>query len=72
MNKIINSAILAGVLLALASTTVWAKLPPPTAEQAAQKKAAAEKKATDDEAAKKALEKAQDRVAARYKARKQR
>ncbi len=57
---------LAGMLL-LAAHAAWGKLPPPTEAEAQTKKSAAEKKAKDDEAAKKALAKAQDRVAERYK-----
>ncbi len=60
------------LMLALFASAGFGKLPPPTPDEAAKKKVAAEKKARDDEAAKKALEKAQDRVAARYKAGKQR
>ena len=57
---------LAGMLL-LATHAAWGKLPPPTEAEAQTKKTAADKKAKDEEAAKKALAKAQDRVAARYK-----
>ena len=57
---------LAGMLL-LATHAAWGKLPPPTEAEAQTKKAAADKKAKDEEAAKKALAKAQDRVAERYK-----
>ena len=67
-----RSALVAGltaVMLSLWSAAAFGRLPPPTPEEAAKKQAAAEKKAKDDEAAKKALEKAQDRTAARYKAR---
>jgi hypothetical protein len=62
-------ASLAALMLAFSAGVAFGRLPPPTPEEAAKKKAAAEKKATDDEVAKKALERAQDRVAARYKAR---
>jgi len=57
---------LAGMLL-LATHAAWGKLPPPTEAEVQVKKAAAEKKAKDEEAAKRALAKAQDRVAERYK-----
>lgn len=62
-------AALAGALM-LAAAVVWAKLPAPAEAELQAKKTAAEKKAKDEEAAKKALARAQDRVAARYKARK--
>ena len=62
----VSLAGLAGMLL-LATHAAWGKLPPPTEAEAQTKKTAADKKAKDEEAAKKALAKAQDRVAARYK-----
>lgn len=65
-------ATVSAVMLAWFSGAALGRLPPPTAEEAAKKKTAAEKKVKDDEAAKKALERAQDRVAARYKARQRR
>lgn len=57
---------LTGMLL-LAVHAAWGKLPPPTEAEVQTKKAAAEKKAKDEDAAKRALAKAQDRVAERYK-----
>lgn len=65
-------ASLAALMLAWSAGAAFGKLPPPAPEEVAKKKAAAEKKAKEDEAAKKALERAQDRVAARYKARQRR
>jgi len=62
----ISLAGLAGILL-LAAHAAWGKLPPPGEAEVQTKKAAAEKKAKDEEAAKKALAKAQDRVAERFK-----
>ncbi|MGQ0578967.1 MAG: hypothetical protein ACT4PQ_08695 [Betaproteobacteria bacterium] len=62
----VSLAGLAGMLL-LASHAAWGKLPPPTEAEAQAKKVAADKKAKDEEGAKKALAKAQDRVAARYR-----
>lgn len=60
-----------GLLLAvtaLCSLSAQARLPDPLPEELAKKQAAADKKARDEEAAKQALQKAQDRVASRYKA----
>jgi hypothetical protein len=62
----ISLAGLAGILL-LAAHAASAKLPPPSEAEVLAKKAAAEKKAKDEETAKKALAKAQDRVAERFK-----
>lgn len=62
-------AALAGALM-LAAGVVWAKLPAPTEAELQAKKTAAEKKTRDEDAAKQALARAQDRVVARYKARK--
>lgn len=62
-------AVMAAVMIAL-SGIAGAKLPPPTPAEAKAKQEAAAKKAKADEAAKQALARAQDRVAARYKARK--
>lgn len=62
----VSLAGLAGMLL-LATHAAWGKLPPPTEAEVQAKKAAVEKKAKDEEAAKRALAKAQDRVAVRYK-----
>lgn len=61
-----------GLLLAvtaLCSLSAQARLPDPLPEELAKKQAAADKKARDEEAAKLTLQKAQDRVASRYKAR---
>ncbi|HWQ39725.1 MAG TPA: hypothetical protein VNM24_14150 [Burkholderiales bacterium] len=69
-------AILSGValaaLFALSAGAAFGRLPPPTPEEAAKKQAAAEKKAKEEEAARKALERVQDRLAARYKQKKRR
>lgn len=54
-------------MLLLTVDVASGKLPAPTEAEAEAKKAAAEKKAKDEDAAKKALAKAQDRVAERYK-----
>lgn len=48
--------------------TAWAKLPPPTPEEQAKAAAAKEKSAQDAEKEKALLEKAQDRVAQKYRA----
>lgn len=51
------------------SCAAYARLPPPTPEEAAKQQAALEKKALGEEKAGRALEVAQDRVAARYRSR---
>lgn len=57
-------------LFAASAGAAFGRLPPPTPEEVARKQAAAEKKAKEEEAARKALERAQDRVAARYRQKK--
>lgn len=69
MRKSVLYAVMASLMIALSGLAA-AKLPAPTPEQAKSKQETAAKKAKADEAAKQALARAQDRVAARYKARK--
>lgn len=68
MRPLFCRAALIAVLSAFATVSL-ARLPPPTPDEAKAKKAAAAEKGKADEAAKQALARAQDRVAARYKAR---
>ena len=69
MRRSLVYGVMAFFMVALSGVAA-AKLPAPTPEQAKAKQEAATKKAKSDEAAKQALARAQDRVAARYKARK--